>query len=166
MKNDEAPLTTPEGISKDMTIGQAAAFLGCSPGHLRDLEQNGILVPDQRTKGGHRRYSLARLQLYLKEGFSATGAVCCYGDPRSPEFERNKTRALSYCRNRSIRSVHTCSSSGSWNGGTAVLVELLGMIDGGSVRTLVLVDALSYSPDVLGTIIRMAAHRRVEVCLL
>lgn len=152
--------------SRSLTIGQAATYLGCSPTHLRELEQSGILVPDQRTSGGHRRYSLERLEQYKREGFTATGAVCCYGDPSSKELERNKSRVLAYCKSRALRSMTACNVHGPWNGGLGALVSLLGLLEGGSVRTVVLAGADTYSPDVLGTIIKMASYRKVELCLI
>ena len=45
-----------------ISIGQAADFLGVAVSTLRRWEAEGKLVPDFRTFGGHRRYSLVRIK--------------------------------------------------------------------------------------------------------
>jgi DNA-binding transcriptional MerR regulator len=42
-------------------IGEAAAMLGCSIATMRQWARTGELVPDWKTKGGTRFYSVARL---------------------------------------------------------------------------------------------------------
>jgi hypothetical protein len=44
------------------SVGEAAEFLDVSVSTLRRWEASGLLVPDFRTVGGHRRYSLAALR--------------------------------------------------------------------------------------------------------
>ena len=45
-----------------MGIREAAEFLGVNPSTLRRWEQEGRLLPDERTAGGYRRYDLPRLR--------------------------------------------------------------------------------------------------------
>ena len=49
-------------MSKFISIGQAAKLLGVATSTLRRWEDEGRLVPAQRTQGGQRRYSLTALQ--------------------------------------------------------------------------------------------------------
>ena len=46
---------------KLVSIHEAAQFLGVTPTTLRRWEREGRLLPDERTRGGDRRYDLARL---------------------------------------------------------------------------------------------------------
>ena len=45
-----------------LSIGQAAKMIGVSVSSLRRWERNGKIVPDFRTPGGHKRYSIAQLK--------------------------------------------------------------------------------------------------------
>lgn len=49
------------------TIEQASSILGVSPQTLRNWEENGMLVPVQKTTGGHRRYSEEQLNEVRKK---------------------------------------------------------------------------------------------------
>ena len=47
---------------KMVSIQEAAEFLGVAAQTLRRWEREGKLIPDERTRGGRRRYDLARLR--------------------------------------------------------------------------------------------------------
>jgi predicted site-specific integrase-resolvase len=49
-------------MSKYISIGEAAKFLGVSTQTLRRWELEGRISPDERTKGGQRRYDISKLR--------------------------------------------------------------------------------------------------------
>lgn len=50
-----------------VSIGEAAEMIGVSISTLRRWENEGHLLPDFRTKGGHRRYSVNRIRNEILE---------------------------------------------------------------------------------------------------
>lgn len=56
-----------------LSISQTATILGVSTKTLRRWHARGILNPDCRTPGGHRRYGLQTLETFLHAGQSPTG---------------------------------------------------------------------------------------------
>lgn len=52
-------------MDRHYSIGQASKILGVSIVTLRRWDKSGKLVPDIRTKGGHRRYSETTLRQFL-----------------------------------------------------------------------------------------------------
>ena len=53
-----------------LTIGEAAKALGVSISTLRRWEDEGRLVPEERTAGGQRRYRLSKLRPELCRAIS------------------------------------------------------------------------------------------------
>ena len=49
-----------------VSIGKIAAIIGVVPSTLRRWDNQGILQADHRTVGGHRRYNLRRVVLWLQ----------------------------------------------------------------------------------------------------
>ena len=49
-------------IIVNISIGQAAEVIGVSISTLRRWEEEELYKPDFRTKGGHRRYDLSRIE--------------------------------------------------------------------------------------------------------
>ena len=47
---------------KLLTIGEAAKVLGLTTTTLRNWDKNGLLHPDEHTRGGNRRYKLESLK--------------------------------------------------------------------------------------------------------
>ena len=45
-----------------VSIGEAALLIGVCPATLRRWEREGLLVPDMKTRGGHRRYKIDNLK--------------------------------------------------------------------------------------------------------
>ena len=48
-----------------VSIGEAALLIGVCPATLRRWEREGLLIPDMKTKGGHRRYKVENLKKSL-----------------------------------------------------------------------------------------------------
>lgn len=59
-------------ITKLVSISEAAEHLGVSTWTLRRWEREGRLLPDERTKGGQRRYRLSSLNPLLSKKQSQT----------------------------------------------------------------------------------------------
>lgn len=59
-----------------LSIGEAALYLGVSISSLRRWDAQQELVPDYRTPGGHRRYSIKKLQTLLPEQEKLTVGYC------------------------------------------------------------------------------------------
>ena len=53
---------------KLLSISEAAKLLGVVESTLRRWEEEGRLMPDERTKGNQRRYKLSSLRPELKRG--------------------------------------------------------------------------------------------------
>ena len=56
-----------------LSISQAATILGVCCKTLRRWHARGMLYPDCRTPGGHRRYGLQTLETFLHAGMSPNG---------------------------------------------------------------------------------------------
>lgn len=87
---------------KLVSISQAAEFLGVSTPTLRRWEGEGKLLPDERTKGGSRRYDLARLspqkfhaQADRQRGTIAYARVSSHD--QKADLERQKQVLELYC---------------------------------------------------------------------
>ncbi|NMP22047.1 IS607 family transposase [Sulfobacillus harzensis] len=82
-------------------IREAAEFLGVNPSTLRRWEQEGRLMPDERTAGGYRRYDLARLrpnQFRQQDGERKTVAYARVSShDQKADLERQKQGLELYC---------------------------------------------------------------------
>lgn len=54
-----------------LKIGQAAELIGCSCQTLRNLHQQGILVPEIVFDTGHRKYSREQIENFIIEEVSS-----------------------------------------------------------------------------------------------
>ena len=54
-------------MKKLLSIGEAAKALGVTTTTMRNWDKNGMLHPDERTRGGDRRYSLDTLRNFDKD---------------------------------------------------------------------------------------------------
>lgn len=61
-----AYFTTFAVMKKLLSIGEAAKALGVTTTTMRNWDKNGMLHPDERTRGGDRRYSLDTLRNFDK----------------------------------------------------------------------------------------------------
>ena len=89
-----------------LSIGQAATLLGVSISTLRRWEREGFLLPAFRTFGGHRRFSLEKLEILFdteKQAPERSGArVLAYARVSShdqkKDLETQKEKLEIYCR--------------------------------------------------------------------
>ena len=72
-------------MSKLVTIAEAAKFLGVAKSTLRRWEQEGRLLPDERTPGGQRRYDLARLRPNAFHAGPVARTTIAYARVSSPD---------------------------------------------------------------------------------
>jgi putative resolvase len=89
-----------------LSIGQAATLLGVSISTLRRWEREGFLLPAFRTFGGHRRFSLDKLETVFskdKQCLDPVNArVLAYARVSShdqkKDLETQKEKLEAYCR--------------------------------------------------------------------
>ena len=76
-----------------VSIGKAAQYVGRSPSYLRLLDESGVLAPDSKTSGGHRRYSVASLDQFLAS-LASTGVCLVYLGIPDLDFPSPHTQKL------------------------------------------------------------------------
>lgn len=81
-----------------VSISKASKYLGKSPSYLRHLEEQGVLIPDEHTSGGHRRYSLETLNRFLEalEGSGVCGVFLGMPDLDFPSGHADQLRSRMY----------------------------------------------------------------------
>lgn len=96
---------------KSLSVGEAAAILGLSPKTLRRWDNQGLLIPDFRTEGGHRRYLLSSLMSHfgLKSESSKEERISIRysrvsSAAQAPDLERQAERLLRYTEEHGINS--------------------------------------------------------------
>lgn len=88
-------------MDKLLSISQAAKVLGVAESTLRRWESEGRLVPDERTKGGQRRYRLSSIRPQMKHGDPLERKTLAYARVSShdqkADLERQKQVLELYC---------------------------------------------------------------------
>ena len=88
-------------ITKLVSISEAAEHLGVSTWTLRRWEREGRLLPDERTKGGQRRYRLSSLNPLLSKKSAIIRKTLAYARVSShdqkADLERQKQMLEMYC---------------------------------------------------------------------
>ena len=86
---------------KLLSISEAAKLLGVVVSTLRRWEEEGRLMPDERTKGNQRRYKLSSLRPELKRGIDYNRKTIAYARVSSHDqkndLERQKQILEMYC---------------------------------------------------------------------
>ena len=83
---------------KLLTIREASEILGVATSTLRRWEKEGKLIPDERTKGGQRRYKLSTLLPEMKHKTNYNRKTIAYARVSSHEhLERQKQLLKLYC---------------------------------------------------------------------
>ena len=62
-------------MSTYLSIGKTAEFLGVSIQTLRNWDKSGLLMPDKKTQGGARRYSIESLTSFNRQGYKKSKDV-------------------------------------------------------------------------------------------
>lgn len=88
-------------MSKFLTIGQAAKWLGVSSQTLRRWEREGRIEPAQRTSGGQRRYELSAIAHEKRQSKPSNRKTVAYARVSSHDqkndLERQKEMLSMYC---------------------------------------------------------------------
>ena len=86
---------------KLLSISEAAKLLGVVESTLRRWEEEGRLMPDERTKGNQRRYKLSSFRPELKRGIDYNRKTIAYARVSSHDqkndLERQKQILEMYC---------------------------------------------------------------------
>ncbi len=86
---------------KLISISEASKLLGVSKSTLRRWEDEGRLVPDERTKGNQRRYKLSTLKPEMKHRINYNRKTVAYARVSSydqkEDLERQKQLLEMYC---------------------------------------------------------------------
>lgn len=99
-------------------IGIAAQMKGVSPSTLRRWEKEELFHPDERTRGGHRRYKLTHLlgkeEKELKQKVVVLGYARVSATKQKKEMERQKEQLRSFADKQGwqLRKVFTDIASG------------------------------------------------------
>lgn len=85
-------------MSVFVSISKASKYLGKSSSYLRHLEATGVLIPDEYTSGGHRRYSMDTLKRFAEalEGTGVCGVFLGLPDLDFPAGHEKQLRSRMY----------------------------------------------------------------------
>lgn len=124
-----------------MSIGEAAKFLGVSPGTLRRWEKEGKIEPN-RTAGGTRRYSLVMLKPHQAHQSPAPKRTLAYARVSShdqkEDLERQKQMLELYCAAQGWQFEIVSDLGSGMNYQKKGLKKLLSLILEGAINRLVL----------------------------
>jgi len=88
-------------MNKLLSISEAAKVLGVSESTLRRWEREGRLLPDERTKGGQRRYKLSSIRPQFTHNSTTERKTIAYARVSShdqkADLERQKQLLELYC---------------------------------------------------------------------
>lgn len=89
-------------MSRLISIGQASKELGVSISTLRRWESSGRLIPEERTRGGQRRYDITKLrpEFFRKEERTARRTLAyarVSSNDQRKDLERQKELLELYC---------------------------------------------------------------------
>ena len=125
-----------------VSIGEAARQLGVSISTLRRWESEGKIRPEDRTAGGQRRYSLAKISPKVGRRIPSTRETIAYARVSShdqkDDLERQKKVLENFCsvRGWSFRVVADLGSGMNYN--KKGLRQLLSMLMDGQIERLVI----------------------------
>ena len=119
-------------------IGAAARLLGSKPDTLRKWEQTGELIPDRKTKGGTRYYSVDALLGLRSEDAPTVGYARVSSHDQKAGLERQQAALEAYCAAKGWRSYVIKDLGSGMNYRKKGLQELLELILRRRMRRLVL----------------------------
>ena len=124
---------------KLLNIAQASKLLGVAQSTLRRWEEEGRLIPDERTKGNQRRYKLSSLRPEMKHSNDYNRKTIAYARVSShdqkTDLERQKQVLEMYCASNGW-NFEVLGSGINYN--KKGLKELIGSIIDGEVGRLVI----------------------------
>lgn len=127
-----------------LSIGQAAEVIGVCVTTLRRWESDNYFCCDFRTKGGHRRYSLARIQTEILEVSEFTEKKKTIGYARVSsadqklDLKRQENRVSKYCQSQNFDYEIISDLGSGLNFKKKGLVKLIDLICKQQINRLVL----------------------------
>ena len=130
-------------MPQHLSISHAAAILGVAISTLRRWEAEQKLIPTYRTKGGHRRYSLAEIYKLCGQIVPTTRKTIAYARVSShdqkADLARQAERLRLYCEQQQYQKTQIFQDLGSGlNYQKKFFKQLLKMIALGEVERLVI----------------------------
>lgn len=127
---------------KLLNIGEAAQLLGVADSTLRRWEDEGKLIPDERTKGNQRRYKLSTLRPEMKHRVKYNRNTIAYARVSShdqkADLERQKQLLEMYCASNGWQYEIIADLGSGMNYNKKGLKKLLGDILDDKVSRLVI----------------------------
>ena len=127
-----------------LTIGEAAKVLGVTTTTLRNWDKNGLLRPDELTRGGNRRYKLESLKninpdlKYKSDDLKTIAYARVSSNDQKEDLVRQVGVLESYCSKHGFRYEVIQDLGSGMNYYKEGLTRLLNLILDGQVRRLVL----------------------------
>ena len=127
---------------KMLSVGETALFLGVCVKTLHRWEEAGILVPDWRTPGGHRRYEMASLTCWVEDTSPEARSTVLYARVSSHDQKEDLARQQELLRaaakSKGLESFHEIKDIGSGiNFGKKGFLALLKLLFKGSIKRIV-----------------------------
>jgi len=103
---------------KYLSISETALMLGVSTKTLRRWENNKKFIPEYRTIGNHRRYSINQIKKLINPKYEIKNKLnICYSRVSShgqkQDLVRQEEYLLNYCKNNKIENVKSIKDLGS-----------------------------------------------------
>ena len=159
-------------MKRMLTIGEAAKAIGVTTTTLRNWDKNGLLKPDEYTKGGDRRYKLESLK-GIKPNLNNSSdhlKTIAYARVSSHDQKDDLIRQVgvleSYCANRGFTYEVIQDLGSGMNYYKKGLTKLLNLILDGQVQRLVLTHKdrlLRFGAELVFSI---CAAKEVEVIII
>lgn len=127
-----------------LTIGEAAKVLGVTTTTLRNWDKNGLLRPDELTRGGNRRYKLESLKSinpdlkYKSDDLKTIAYARVSSHDQKEDLVRQVGVLESYCSKHGFQYEVIQDLGSGMNYYKKGLTRLLNLILDGQVRRLVL----------------------------
>lgn len=127
-----------------LTIGEAAKVLGVTTTTLRNWDKNGLLRPDELTRGGNRRYKLESLKSinpdlkYKADDLKTIAYARVSSHDQKEDLARQVGVLESYCSKHGFQYEVIQDLGSGMNYYKKGLTRLLNLILDGQVRRLVL----------------------------
>ena len=127
---------------KLLNIAQASKLLGVAQSTLRRWEDEGRLIPDERTKGNQRRYKLSSLRPEMRHSKDYNRKTIAYARVSShdqkADLERQKQVLEMYCASNGWNFEVLSDLGSGINYNKKGLKELIGSIIDGEIGRLVI----------------------------
>lgn len=129
-----------------LSVGQPAEIVGVSMSTLRRWEAENYFMPDYKTKGGHRRYCLTRIQKELlvipEKGHEKNRKIITYARVSSSDqkldLRRQEKRLAQYCHQQNYQYDMISDLGSGINYKKKGLNKLIDLIIQGKVSQLIL----------------------------